>query len=118
MCSPAIAERLRQSGHDVVATLERDDLRGLSDELLLTLAGTERRALATFDLGDFSRLAARFRAEEREHHGLVLISPRRFSPSAEGVGAIVRALDGVLRTHLGDDELLNAYIWLGAAYRA
>ncbi len=113
MCSPAIAEQLRQRGRDVVATLERDDLRGLSDDVLLALAGREHRALATFDVGDFSRLATRFRAEEQEHHGLILISPRRFSTSADGVGALVRALDGVLQAHLGDDDLVNAYVWLG-----
>jgi len=107
MCSPAIAEQLRRRGHDVLAALERDDLRGLSDEDVLELAALERRVVVTFDAGDFSRLALRFRAEERDHHGVILVSPRRFSASADGIGALVRALDAVIKAHPSDDDLVN-----------
>lgn len=114
MCSPAIARELRRRGHDVVASLERDELRGLADDALLALAGTERCAVATFDVGDFARLATGFRAEERDHHGVILISPRRFSAGSDGVGAVVRALDAALEARPGDDELMNATLWLGS----
>lgn len=113
MWSPAIADQLRRRGHDVIAALDRDDLRGLSDEEVLELAATERRVIVTLDVGDFSRLAVQFRAEERDRRRVVLVSPRRFTTSADGFGALVRALDAVLKAHPGDDELTNAQVWLG-----
>lgn len=114
MWSPAIAEQLRRRGRDVIAALDRDDLRGLSDEEVLELAAKERRVIVTLDVGDFSRLSVQFRAEERDHYGVVLVSPRRFTASADGVGAIVHALGGILKAHPGDDDLANAHVWLGA----
>lgn len=115
MCSPAIAEQLRRRGYDAVAALERDDLRGLSDEAVLGLAAEERRVLVTFDVGDLSQLVLRFRAEERDHHGVILVSPRHFAASAGGIGQLVRALDGVLKAHPGDDDLVNDRMWLESA---
>lgn len=114
MCSPAMADRLRRKGLDVVAALERDDLRGLDDESLLTLARTERRVLATFDVGDFAALATRSQGDDPGHHGLILISPRRFSASLDGVGALVRALERVIRERPGYGGLVNTHLWLGA----
>lgn len=115
MCSPATAEQLRRRGHDVVAALERDEIRGLSDEAVLELARLERRVLVTFDVGDVSQLVLRFRTEERDHQGVILVSPRSFSASREGIGQIVRALEAVLEAHAGDDDLVNDHMWLGSA---
>lgn len=115
MCSPAAAEQLRRRGHDVVAALERDDIRGLSDEAVLELARRERRVLVTFDVGDLSQLVLRFRTEERDHQGVILVSPRRFSASGNGIGQLVRALDAVLEAHAGEDDLVNDRMWLEGA---
>jgi hypothetical protein len=107
MCSPAIAERLRQRSHDVVAALERDDLRGLADDELLATAAAERRATVSFDVGDFAQVALRSRAVERDHWGVILVSPRRFSASSDGIGALVRALDAALRSHPRKGDVVN-----------
>ena len=113
MWSPAIAKQLRRRRHDVVCALERDDVRGISDEEFLELARFERRVVVTRDVGDFSRLALQFRAEERDHQGIILVSPRRFSASATGIGALVRAVEAVLKTHPPDDDFVNHTIWMG-----
>lgn len=112
MWSPTIAEELRRRGHDVAATLESDELRGLSDEALLEFARSARRVIVTQDVGDSSELLLRWSSEDRDHHGVILVSPRRFSSSTSGVGALVRALDAVLRAHPGDDDLVNDRMWL------
>lgn len=112
MCSPRIAEQLRARGHDVVGALERDELRGLSDEDLFVWAAQDRRAIVTFDVGDLSELALRVRAAEQHHCGVILVPSRRFSPSATGIGALVRALDAVLGAHPGVGDLVNDTLWL------
>lgn len=96
----------------MVAALERDELRGLADEDLLSSAAAERRATVTFDVGDFSRVALRFRAVERDHWGVILVSPRRSSTSADGIGALVRALDAALKARPGEEDLVNDTLWL------
>ncbi len=112
MWSPVIAEQLRRRGHDVVASVERDDLRGLSDEEILRAAALDRRVLVTRDVGDFAELIARWRAEDRDHWGVILVSPRRFSASIAGVGPLVRALHAVVKAGQADDDLLNTRLWL------
>jgi hypothetical protein len=115
MCSPVIAVQLRHRGHDAVASAERADLRGLPDDELLSVAAADRRALATFDEGDFAQLATRYQAEERTHHGVILMSARRFSPAAEGVGPLVDALDALLVSRPSQDALRNEVVWLQRA---
>lgn len=114
MWSPAIAEQLRRQGHDVVASAERPDLRGLSDDELLRAATAQRRALATRDVGDFAQLMVRWHAEDRDHWGVILVSPRRFSAFKGSVGPLVRALEAALTAHPGEDALVNARLWLAA----
>jgi len=112
MWSPAIAEQLRRRGRDAIAALQRDDLRGLSDEALLEHATAEHRVLVTRDVGDFSELALRLRADDRDHHGIILVPPHRFSASRAGSGALVVALDAVLKGRPGDRDLVNEVLWL------
>ena len=112
MWSPVIGAQLRRRGHDVVASAERDDLRGLSDEELLRAAGADREVVVTRDVGDFSQLITRWRAEDRDHWGVILVSPRRFSASRAGVGPLVRALETILKAHPGEKDLMNMRLWL------
>ena len=112
MWSPLIGARLRRRGHEVISSAERDDLRGLSDEELLRAAGTDWRVVVARDVGDFSQLITRWRAEDRDHCGVILVSPRRFSASRAGVGPLVRALEMVLKAHPGKQDLVNTSLWL------
>lgn len=112
MWSPVIAEQLRRRGNDVVASAARAELRGLSDDDILRAAALERRAVATRDVGDFSLLIERWRAEGRDHWGVVLVSPRRYPASKAGIGPLVRALDAILKGRPREADLMNARVWL------
>ena len=57
MWTSTIAEQLRLRGYDVVAVVERDDLEGQSDAVILAKATSERRTVVTDNVGDF-RMAA------------------------------------------------------------
>jgi predicted nuclease of predicted toxin-antitoxin system len=111
--SPAIAEQLRERGHDVVAATERDELRALSDVELLAVAATERRALVTNNAADFVPLIRRAAEAGAHHSGLVLTSDRTLPRSTRAIGRHVRALEKLLRAHPADDGLADASVWLG-----
>lgn len=109
----AIAEALRARGHDAVAVVERDDLRGLSDPALLVAAAAERRALASEDFGGFRHLVARAFAEGQPCFGVVCVDHRRL-PRARP-WPIVSALDALHRRLPGDEDLVRRYggeVWL------
>lgn len=92
----AIAEQLRARGHDVVATTERPELRGVTDRQLFAAAQADRRALVTDDTG-FRQVEAEYRARGDSHRGVVFTSNRRFPRGRpRTVGALVRALDRFL----------------------
>ena len=93
MLPGAIAGQLRARGHDATAVTERSDLRSLVDADLLALATDEERVLVTADRGDYLELDRLWRAGERSHAGIVLLSSR-FPVSRPG--PLVRALDAFL----------------------
>ena len=98
MLSSAIAEQLRSRGFDVEAVDERPDLRSLPDIDLFEHAQREARAIVTYDRDDFLVLDRRFRAEGRDHHGIVILSHRRFPPGQATTGALVASLETLLHS--------------------
>lgn len=80
--SGKVAERLRDRGHDVAAATDDPSLRGLSDPDLFAVAQRQGRALVTYNRVDFEPIIREYAAENREHHGLVIVHPTRF-PSRE-----------------------------------
>jgi hypothetical protein len=110
MWPSTIAEQLRQRGHDVVAVLERDDLQGESDAVILATATSERRVVVTENVGDF-RVAARAAHERGEFHfGMILTTNRGFSRHhPRSIGRMVTALNTLLET---DPDLTNQEHWL------
>lgn len=72
MWPAVIAEQLRQRGYDVVAVVERKDLRTLSDAELFVVAQTEERAIVTENVPDFRAIASAEILAGRGHVGLVL----------------------------------------------
>lgn len=92
----AIAEQLRDRGHDVVAVGEREELRGTADSSVFACAQAEERALVTDDVG-FLAIEAERRTRGETHHGLILTTNKRFPRGEPGtVGRLVRALDRFL----------------------
>ena len=98
MLSSAIAEQLRGRGFDVEAVEELAELQGSPDLDLLEHAQREAQAIVTYNRDDFRALDRRFRAEGRDHHGIVILSHRRF-PQGEGTtGALLASLEALLHS--------------------
>lgn len=92
--SGKVAERLRDRGHDVVATTDDPALRGLTDPDLFEAAERQGRALVTYNRSDFEPIVREFAYLNRDHHGLVIVHPTRF-PTREFT-RLAKALEGLL----------------------
>jgi predicted nuclease of predicted toxin-antitoxin system len=101
--SALVAELLRARGFDVQTTQEAGR-KGTRDEEQLAYAAGQRRALLTHNRDDFARLAGKFFAAGRRHHGII-IAVRR-PPHA-----IARRLLTILN-HATADELENQVIYI------
>ena len=96
MLGPRLADALRDRGLDVYGVVERPDLPGLPDELVLDLASSEQRVLVTCNVPDFLQLDHQWRADARLHAGVVLVASSAFPPDRSLVGALVRSLGGMV----------------------
>lgn len=108
----AIAEQLRDRGHDVVSAKERPDLEGARDDELLRLAAAEERAIVTENWADYDRLIRQSADEGTTHHGVIFTSRRRLPRSRETIGLYVRVLDAFLDAHRAVDALREGTRWL------
>jgi Domain of unknown function (DUF5615) len=93
MLPVTIAEGLRARGRDVDAVVEERELRGLGDLELFERAQDDGRAIVTYNRDDFLALDRRYRAAGREHHGIVVLNPRRFPQGEPSIGPSITALD-------------------------
>lgn len=64
--SPRLATQLRKHGFDVTTSQELD-LLSETDNEQLAHAVAERRAIVTFNIGDFSRLHDEYMTKGKEH---------------------------------------------------
>ncbi len=109
MRSPEIARQLRSRGFDVVAVVERTDLRATSGDDVLAVAPLEQRAILTDNARDFRRIVAAF-DDENSHADLILTDRRRFNRhDPRVIGPIVTALSVLLEE---DPDLTNSEYWL------
>jgi predicted nuclease of predicted toxin-antitoxin system len=93
MYPPALAQRLRDNGHDVVAVLDvQVGLASRSDEDVLAWAARNDRCVVTENVSDFARLAAL----GVQHCGIVFVSAQRFPRTANGLVRLGDALNAVL----------------------
>ena len=110
MYPPALARRLRDSGHDVLAVLDVEvGLASRSDDDVLAWAARNNRCVVTENIGDFARLAA----QGATHAGQVFVSAQRFPRTASGLARLGDALDTLLSAKQlpGPD----AVIWLATS---
>jgi hypothetical protein len=108
--SGKVAERLRERGHDAIATTDERSLRGLSDPDLFAFAQRDGRAVVTYNRADFEAIVREYAEANRHHLGLVIVHPIRF-PSWE-FGRLAEALAAFLNgPKLGDSFL----VWLQKA---
>lgn len=110
--SPAIAEQLRQRGHDVVSVDERDDLRSSSDAELFAAARAERRALVTNNVVDFAPLVREATIQSEPHFGVVFTSDRSLPRAKRTIGRFVELLDELLAARTAEDAMVDEVVWL------
>lgn len=96
--SPRIAVLLRDRGHDVQAVVERRDLAGRSDRVILEVAVVEERVVITNNVRDFRPLAAERLARGESHAGLILIPSSR-TRTRGAVEMLANAIEQILREH-------------------
>jgi Domain of unknown function (DUF5615) len=100
MYPPAIAEQLREHGHDVQTVTERAELRALADTDIFALAQQEQRAVVSENIADFSVIAGGYDQRGQAHFGLILVPPGGYPRGHPGtVGRMVTALDQLLDEH-------------------
>jgi len=97
--NPAVAAGLRDRGHDVVAVTEDADLRSRSDEALFEWCQQEERTIVTYDRDDFIALDSRYKADGKDHAGIIILNVEAFPQRASTIGRLVRSLEG--RIHGG-----------------
>jgi predicted nuclease of predicted toxin-antitoxin system len=112
--SSLVAARLQALGHEAIAVAKRDGLRGASDDRIREAAAAEDRVLVTYDLRDFGSLGARMAAAGDPHPGIILVSSRRFPPSAANVGRVSDALHALAISTRGAG-VSDRVVWLSEA---
>ena len=103
MWAPAIAEALRDRGHEVVAVAERGDLRGLPDEAIFDAALAEGWVIVTENVVDYRPLAADAMRAGRSHPALDLHEQPGLSASQPADGWTARVGVGRLAHHTRHD---------------
>lgn len=98
MLSAQIAKQIRARGHDAVAVDETPELRGFADPDLFAQAQEQERTIATYNREDFLALDRDYRSRHQEHHGIVILHPRRFPQGVASIGALVIALASFVET--------------------
>ena len=112
MYPAAVADQLRNRGHDVEAVTARPELRSLTDADLFATAQAERRVVVTENIGHFSPIVATADQRGTAHHGLVLVDPAKYPRgNRRTIGRMVRQLDTLLRKH-PVDEATGMCHWL------
>jgi len=92
------AEQLCAKGYDVRAVVTSPEFTGLPDEEILIGATEAGRSLVTANIKDFMSLRARYRAANRPHAGLILVSTKTFPQNRVFVSAVTNALNSLLAT--------------------
>jgi hypothetical protein len=101
MFPQAMADQLNAKGHDVRAVVANPEFVGLPDEDILIGATEAGRTLVTANIKDFMPIDARYRAANRVHAGLIMVSSKTFPQNRAYVIAIITALDALLATDGG-----------------
>jgi nitric oxide reductase activation protein len=93
MYSPALAEMLRDQGHDVVAVAGSPELAGSADEVVLEAATSQARRVVTENVRDFAVLA-----RHMSHGGILLVNPERWPRTPAAIKRLADALGQLTAT--------------------
>jgi hypothetical protein len=97
MFAPRIAEALRERKHNVIALVERPDMRAMPDEEVFAWAAVQRCWLLTENVKEFQPITLRALPANASTAGLLLTSRRTFpalSPVHRPAGRRARRLAG------------------------
>lgn len=97
MHAPVVAAALRERGHDILAVVEQDELRALTDEELFRWAAQRGRRIVTENVKDFAPLLRRAEELDQAAAPLLFTSSRSFARSRRIPGPLIDALDAWLR---------------------
>ena len=110
MWPPAIAEALRDRGHEVVAVAERRDLRGMPDAAIFDAAQAGCWVIVTENVVDYRPLAAAAMRAGRAYPAIIYTSNRAYPrANRRTAGRLVVALDAFLTTR----DTIQSEHWLG-----
>lgn len=98
-----LARVLRDRNHDCVSTQEAGN-RGTSDSEQLAFAVKQDRAILTFNIRDFVRLAQEYAASGRRHRGIVVSDHLPFHDLLRRALSMLAAQDR--------EDLSDRLIWL------
>jgi uncharacterized protein DUF5615 len=93
MYPPALAEMLRDRGHDVVAGAGSPELAGSPDEAVLDAATGQHRCLVTENVRDFAVLA-----RYTSHGGLLFVNAGRWPHTPAAIKRLADALGQAIVT--------------------
>lgn len=101
MYASAHAEALRAAGVDAETVIELG-LAGSSDPEIFVAAVARGCALLTANVADFTRISAEHLSTGQHHSGVLIALSSRFSRSAAGIPALVKAIVAVAGQDLTD----------------
>jgi predicted nuclease of predicted toxin-antitoxin system len=108
MISPRTARELREAGHDVQAIKrDRPELSGKSDHELVLRMATEKRAIVTNDVDDFTMIHTQLLATGQEHNGMIFTDDATMPRNKDAIPQWVQTLAKLLDEHPDEDSLCN-----------
>ncbi|WP_322753431.1 DUF5615 family PIN-like protein [Frankia sp. Cas3] len=110
MHAPAVAQRLRDLGHDVVAVAADDSLRAMADADLYAWALEHSRWIVTENVKDFRRLLVAADEAGGQMIGMIYTSNRTFPRTRRNHEPLVTALDAWLRRTTLDNAALEEWL--------
>lgn len=112
MLSSAIAQQLRDRGHDVEAINGHPLHESLSDAEVMDVARSQGRALVTNNLVDFRPLHHEAITPGGPGHFGMIFMPGTYRRTRADIGRIADALEAKLAQFPGDRDLANGEAWL------
>lgn len=112
MLSPAIAQQLRDRGHDVQAISGHPMHEAMSDHDVIDLARTQGRAVVTNNPVDFRPLHHEAIVPGGPGHFGMVFMPGSYRRTEADTGRIVAALEAKLVEYPGEGDLANGETWL------
>ncbi|MBS3764918.1 DUF5615 family PIN-like protein [Candidatus Bipolaricaulota bacterium] len=101
-----VVEALRDEGYDVLSTYEAGN-GGNSDEEQLKFAISRKRALFSFDRGDFTQIHNEWWKKDRKHFGIILAIQQKTTEKQ-----LISQLKQDIFEGRTKDQLKNQILWL------